>query len=302
MKPVVTPLSPPRSHAAAASPVPATGHRTIGAILVDSGRITAADAERILRVQKTNGQRFGQVALELELATIDDIRYALSHQFDYPALGPADTSLSRELIAAYQPFSRTVEQLRALRSQLMLRWFTTEAERKPLAILAPDAGAGASFIAANLAIVFSQLGEKTLLIDANLRTPQQHTLFKIPGGSGLTDLLAGRAGPEAAVRVSSLVGLSVLPAGAIPPNPQELLSRAGFSELLARLAIEYDVVLVDTPPAVEYADAQMIAARAGAAILVARRNVTSVNQMQYVGQQVQQAGALLLGSVLNDGG
>ena len=302
IKQVVTPLPPTRPHAA--SPVDAvTGrHRFIGAILVDSGRLSAADAETILRVQRASGQRFGQVALELKLVTIDDIRYALAHQFEYPSLGPHDTSLSEDLIAAYQPASRTVEQLRALRSQLMLRWFHTGGERRPLAILAPDAGAGSSFIAANLAIVFSQLGEKTLLIDANLRTPRQHTLFKITAAAGLADMLAGRAGPGAIVRVPSLVGLSVLTAGAIPPNPQELLSRSGFTEMLGRLALEYDVVLIDTPPAIEYADAQTIAARAGAAILVARRNTTSISQMRQVAAQVQQAGAVLLGSVLNESG
>ena len=299
MNPVVTPL-PSRIHPAApASAGP--GHRYIGLILVESGRLSAAAVEQILRTQRANGQRFGQVALELKLATVDDIRFALARQFDFASLGPQDTSLSLDLVAAYQPGSRTAEQLRALRSQLMLRWFGNASERKPLAILAPEAGTGTSFIAANLAVVFSQLGERTLLIDANLRSPRQHTLFKVAGNAGLTDILAGRAGHEALLGVAPLAGLSILPAGSIPPNPQELLSRSGFSELLSRLALEYDVVLVDTPPAIEYADAQMIAARAGGAVLVARRNATSVSQMRHVALQVQQAGAVLLGSVLNEG-
>ena len=300
IKQVVTPLPPSRPHAAAPAEAATGHHRFIGAILVDSGRLSTADAETILRVQRASGQRFGQVALDLKLVTVDDIRYALAHQFEYPSLAPHDTSLSEELIAAYQPASPTVEQLRALRSQLMLRWFQGEAERRPLAILAPDAGAGSSFIAANLAVVFSQLGEKTLLIDANLRTPRQHTLFKITDGAGLADMIAGRAGPSAVVRVPSLVGLSVLTAGAMPPNPQELLSRSTFTQMLGRFALEYDVVLIDTPSAIEYADAQTIAARAGGAILVAGRNTTSISQMRQVAAQVQQAGAVLLGSVLNE--
>jgi protein-tyrosine kinase len=125
------------------------------------------------------------------LMTQEDVRYALSVQFDYPYL-PDDSSLSRELVAAYEPASRAVEDLRALRSQLMLRWFDTAAERRGLAIASAGQGDGRSYLAANLAIVFSQLGERTLLIDANLRTPKQHKLFNLGGRTGLSDMLVGR--------------------------------------------------------------------------------------------------------------
>src|ERR1700712_1008098 len=76
--------------------------RSIGAILVDSGRLTPENAERILRLQKDEGLRFGEAAIRLGLLTEDDIRHALSHQFDYPYLPVDDTSLSKDLVAAYQ--------------------------------------------------------------------------------------------------------------------------------------------------------------------------------------------------------
>jgi chain length determinant protein tyrosine kinase EpsG len=281
---------------------PAVRGRSIGALLIDAGRLSAENAEKILRLQKEKGLRFGDAALQLKLLTEDDIRFALSRQFDYPYLSAGDKSLSQELVAAYRPFGEPVEQLRALRSQLMLRWFDGEAERKALAVVSPSEGDGRSFIAANLAIVFSQLGERTLLVDADLRKPRQHALFHLPAnGHGLSDVIAARAGPEAVVRIPSLLGLSVLPAGVEPPNPQELLGRSAFSELLQGLSKNFDTIIIDTPASHEYADAQTVAARAGAALVVGRKNRTSAPALQMLARALQQSGTELVGSVLNNG-
>ena len=111
----------------------------------------------------------------------------------------------------------------------MMRWFNPETRHNALAIMSPGAGEGRSFIAANLAIVFSQLGERTLLVDADLRTPSQQDLFKLGNNGGLSGLMANRVGSDAITRVPPLPGLYVLPAGAVPPNPQELLGRPAFA-------------------------------------------------------------------------
>ena len=286
-------------------PAPAKGPisrgRSIGAILIDAGRLSAEDAEKILRLQKERGMRFGDAALQLKLLTEDDIRYALARQFDYPYLPAGDQSLSPELVAAYRPFSEPVERLRALRSQLMLRWFDGETERKSIALVSPGNGDGRSFLAANLAIVFSQLGERTVLVDADLRQPRQHSLFRLANKGGLSDVLAGRVGPEAVVRIPNLLGLSVLPAGATPPNPQELLGRPAFVELLHGLAKNFDTIILDTPATAAYADAYTIAARAGAALLVARKNHTSAAETQKLVRSLQQSGVEVVGSTLNNG-
>ncbi|NMM06426.1 chain length determinant protein tyrosine kinase EpsG [Polaromonas sp.] len=280
---------------------PATGTgRAMGTILVDAGRLSLPDADRILQFQRTRGARFGDSGVALGLLTDDDVRFALSVQFDYPYLG-RESNLSRELVAAYQPASRPVEQLRGLRSQLMLRWFDTEAERKGLAIVSAGQKEGRSYIAANLAIVFSQLGRRTLLVDADMRLPRQHQLFNLGKRAGLSDMLAGRAGPEAVVGISALQDLSVLPAGAIPPNPQELLGRQEFSKLLQSLGEDFDVIIIDTPPASECSDAHTVAVRAGAALMVARQNRSSVPQMAHLTQGLREFGVTLVGSVLNDG-
>jgi chain length determinant protein tyrosine kinase EpsG len=272
---------------------------SIGAILVDTGRLSAENAERILRLQIEEGKRFGDTAIELGLLTADDICFALSRQFGNLYLPASDVSLSRQLVAAYKPLSPVVEKLRALRSQLMLRWFNAETRHNALAIMSAGRGEGRSFIAANLAIVFSQLGERTLLIDADLRKPCQHQLFKLGNIAGLSGMLAGRVGTDAIARVSSLPGLYVLPAGAVPPNPQELLGRPGFAELLQSLIRDFDIVIIDTPAAKEYAEAQTIAAGT-AALILARKNHSSVPEMIELTRNLQQIGTTLVGSVMND--
>jgi receptor protein-tyrosine kinase len=289
-----TPLSP-------APPRPARSDRSLGAILVDAHRLDASAIESILRAQKEKGLRFGEAGISLGLLKQDDIAFAMARQFDYPYLMAGDDSVRHDVVAAFQPFSPVVEQLRVLRSQLMLRWFNGNPNHKALAITSAGRGEGRSFIAANLAVVFSQLGERTLLIDADLRNACQASLFKLDNRAGLSSMLAGRAGRAAVVRVAGMLDLSVLPAGVAPPNPQELLGRPAFARLLLELAEDFDVILIDTPAARDYADAQTIAARAGAGLVLARKDLTSAPELLQLARSVQQSGAELVGSVLNDG-
>lgn len=273
---------------------------SIGAILIESGRLSTENAERILRLQIEQGKRFGATALELGLLTEDDIRFALSRQFDNLYLPASDTSLSHQLVVAYEPFSPVVANLRALRGQLMLRWFNAETQHNALAIMSPGVGEGRSFIASNLAIVFSQLGERTLLIDANLRTPRQHVLFKLGNNVGLSSMLAGRAGGEAIARVALLPGLCVLQAGPMPPNPQELLGRPRFAELLESLIRDFNIVIIDTPAANECAEAHTIAAGASAALILVRKNRSSLSEISKLTRSLEQTRTQLVGSVMND--
>lgn len=275
----------------------------IGAILVATGRLNAADAARILERQQQDNTQFGDAALALNVLTAEDIAFALSKQFDYAYLSEQNTSLSPELVAAYKPFSRVGEDLRAVRSQLMLRWFNSDPARKVLAVVSPSTLEGRSFIAANLAIVFAQQGERTLLIDGDMRaTPikAQQALFKLDKSAGLSGILAGRAGLEAVLSVPGLPGLAVLCAGAVPPNPQELLGRVAFDKLLQEVRQQFDVIIIDTPASSDYADAEIIASRAGAAVIVARKDQSLVPQATLLARRLQGSGVALVGSVLND--
>ena len=270
---------------------------SIGTLLLDAGKISASDAERIIALQKQEGMRFGDAAKALGLISDDDIHKALSHQFDFPILTASDEHFSRELIAAYQPFSAQAEALRAVRGQLMLRWFVDV--HKTLALVSPSCNEGRSYMAANLAIVFSQLGERTLLIDADFLQPRQHSLFKLEGGYGLSDVLAGRADLMVVTRATAFRDLSVLPAGTVPPNPGELISR-GLKNCLQQLQIQFDVILIDTPPAEQGIDAQIIAFSCGGALLVARQDKTRLNDLKLLKEALQNMGSQCLGAVLTD--
>lgn len=276
---------------------PANGEQNLGGLLLDAGKLTAAGAERVLQLQKAENLRFGDAAIKLGLITEADLCQALSHQFSYPYLSPGEGHFSPELVAAYQPFGPQVERLRALRSQLMLRWFA--GGHKALAIASINPGDGASYLAANLAVVFSQLGERTLLIDADLRRPRQHVLFNLGNRPGLSDMLAGRASMSAVTRIPAFLNLSVLTAGAVPPNPSELLSRAASPIKLEDFAQHYDVILMDTPPARASADAVMVAARTGGALLVLRQDHTQMAAAAAFQANLSGAGAALVGTVLN---
>ncbi|MEP7102120.1 MAG: chain length determinant protein tyrosine kinase EpsG [Burkholderiales bacterium] len=277
--------------------------RSLGGILIDSGLLKPEDAERILLVQKEHNLRFGDAAVRLGLLTEADIQYALSRQFAYAYLRktPGDKKpVSDELVAAYEPFSPRVEQLRAIRSQLMLRWFDKADQRQVLTIIGAERGEGRSHLAANLAVVFSQLGERTLLVDADLRNPRQHELFYLENRIGFSTVLSGRSREEAIVRIPDLAGLCVLPAGPVPPNPLELLNRLNFDEFMMQVKSTFDVVIIDTPALSVGEDAAMIAVRTGAALAVARSARTKVSNFADMVQGLMNAGVSVVGSVLND--
>lgn len=274
-----------------------TGHG-IGSLLVDSGKLTLEDVEHILRFQKEQeGLRFGDAALKLTLVNEEDIQHALSKQFSYTYLRPGEGGFSKDLVAAYKPFSAQVEALRALRSQLMLQWFNEE--HKILSIVSPGAQEGRSYLAANLAVIFSQLGKRTLLIDANLRNPRQHITFNLPFNTGLSSLLSGRAGQDIVTRIPHFANLSVLVAGPVPPNPQELLGRPVFFGLLNDVAQQYDVIIIDTPSGAAYSDVMTIAACSGGALMIARKDHTHLDAIKALVVQLSTSGTQVLGSVLN---
>ena len=106
---------------------------TMGAMLLDAGKLSVDDAERVLRTQKDLNLRFGEAAVRLGLVSEDDVQQVLARQFAYPYLQKGQNNLSPRLVAAYEPFSPQVEALRAIRSQLMLRWFARG--RRALAIV-----------------------------------------------------------------------------------------------------------------------------------------------------------------------
>src|SRR6267143_991946 len=273
--------------------------RRIGSLLAEAGKLGAKDIEQIMQLQQKEGLRFGEAAHRLGLITEDDLHCALANQYDISYLLPGNERVSSELVVASDPFHPRAEELWALRTQLLMRWSNREAGHRALAIVSPGSREGRSYVAANLAVLFSQLGERTLLIDADLRTPRQHRIFNVPDRIGLSAVLSGRADRGAVVPVPEFGTLSLLPAGACPPNPQELLLRHALAVLLSELGTEFDVILLDTPPAKLYADAQSVALRAGSVMLLALKDHTRVADTTSVIRELGDTGVRIIGTVFN---
>jgi receptor protein-tyrosine kinase len=141
------------------SPAVIRSDRLIGAILADEGKLTPDEIDRVVRLQKDLGIRFGEAAVQLGFITDNDVRYALAKQFDFPHLVPGvdekgGLQPSKELVAAFAPFHPRTEELRALRTQLLIRWYNPQAGRNALVIASPEAAEGRRYVAANLAVTF----------------------------------------------------------------------------------------------------------------------------------------------------
>jgi len=270
----------------------------MGQMLLETGKLSETDIDVVLRMQRNSGLRFGEAAVQLKLISDHDVRQVLSRQFSYHYLSAKHGKFPPELIAAYQPFGKQAETLRAIRSQLLSHWFNTD--HKALAIVSLQSGDGTSLLAANLAVTFSQLGEETVLVDANLRAPKQHRIFGMNGRIGLSDMLAKRGGMEGITKISDFVGLSVLSAGTEVPNPQELLSSNAFTALHDNLIVRHQIVLYDVPALTTCADALAIATHTKGVLLIARKDQTKMHELQMQAERLRRCGAEIVGTVMGD--
>ena len=273
--------------------------RRIGEILLRVGRLAPEQIEQTRALQLAKGARFGDAAVELGLVTDADVRWALSQQFHYPYALDSAVSNRPELVVAADPFCAQAEAIRDLRSQLLMGVLSTEhPARRALAIVSPDKGDGKTFFAANMAVAMSQLGARTLLVDADMRTPRQHLVFGMDNASGLSSILSGRA-ETSLTCASDFPNLCVLPVGTVPPNPLELVLLPAFKLLLREFLSKFDYVLVDTPAAAHGTDMGVIAARCGAALAIGRQGKTSVASMQSLLRSLAQGPAQVAGVVMN---
>lgn len=208
----------------------------------------------------------------------------------------AEAQPAREISLAHQPQSAHGEQLRALRTELLLR-LPTEGGHS-LAVVSPSHGEGRSRLVAELAVGFAQLGAPTLLVDADLRRPRQHELFGIKAEAGLAQMLAGAPAPMHSV--AGLPALHVLPAGLAPGNALELLSTPTFAELLRGWRSRYRHVLLDTTAAASGADSLVVALAAGSVLPVSRSNRTAIPDWKAFMTRLATTRAAVLGGVLHD--
>jgi protein-tyrosine kinase len=268
----------------------------IGDILINAGKLNEPDLQRIVALQGKEELLFGEAAVALGILSEEDVRWALACQYSYPGVNLAE--LPAELIAAHDPADPRVEMFRSIRGGLI---FSGAAKMiKSFAVCSAEAGEGKSYVAANLALVFAQLGVNTLLVDLNFREPRQHQLFKMKNNTGASSLMIRRALPEQALQRTAIQALSVLPSGPKPPNPSELLSWHETRELVTGLSSQYDLVIIDTPAFTRTADAMMAASFCDGVVLTARKGKSRLGPFGQMKRQLEGSGVRILGSVLNE--
>lgn len=188
-----------------------------------------------------------------------------------------------------------VESYKSARSNIM---FSLSAEdQKVFAVTSYAKGEGKSTVSANLAISFSKMERRVLLVDCDLRRPNVHNIFKVENTVGLSNIIGKMADFEDAVKHDVLPNLDILPSGTIPPNPSELLCSPGFEKLVKGLIDEYDYIIFDTPPIGVVADALLLKDRVAGYVVVLRERSTTHGDIQKMLESIKLADTKILGFI-----
>lgn len=209
-------------------------------------------------------------------------------------------SFSPEVVMLSDPKGARAEAIRTLRTHIMAQH--VEDGRRGLAICAASADVGATFTAVNLAVSLAQIGVKVLLVDGDLRHADLDRFIR-PSSEvlGLRQCLDARdVDISENIQNEVLENLSVMFAGGIAVNAQELLASDRFGDVIERCLRDYDLTIIDTPPANSCADARRISTVAGYSLLVARRHHTFVNDIKALAAQLREDRAQVVGTVLSE--
>ena len=242
-----------------------------------------------------------------ESLTLDDLR-----RLEAPAVPNTETltdggaaegsrifGFAPSLVMISNPASAQADSIRALRTHIMAQHINHG--RRALAVCAPNVGVGCSFVAANLAVSLSQIGVKTLLVDGDLRRPALDRMIRrsVEGG-GLTECLQSTNAPFGpSIDPDVLPNLSLLYAGRSAPNTQEMLGGDRFRALMNFCLREFEVTIIDTPPANTSTDARRIGSVAGYALIVTAKDKTFVKDVKTLTSELRSDGCIPVGSVLN---
>ncbi|MCU6433260.1 polysaccharide biosynthesis tyrosine autokinase [Undibacterium sp. Jales W-56] len=268
----------------------------LGELFLEKGLLTKAQIEQIARTQIEKNLRFGDAALSLGLLTQMQLDQALGEQFGYASKDLLTGKAHASLKILHYPFCLEAEEIRRLRSELLLKF--EHQDKIKVAIVSPAQGEGKSYTTASLAIAFSQLGRRTLLIDADLRNSAQEGYFSLDRPDGLSSVLAGRITAESAI-IKLMPNLHILPAGPKPPNPLEIVRTPNLQNVLATCWDQFDAFIVDTHAASLASDAQIVAYQLGAALVLAKKDKTQLDLLKQTMTDLQVAGVKILGTVYN---
>ncbi len=209
------------------------------------------------------------------------------------------TTQTPQLITLLDPHSPAAEAFRTLRTNVMFAG--VEKPIHTLAVTSPTANEGKSTTLANLAVTLAQGGHKTLLVDADLRRPAQHSIWGIANDPGLTSLLLDKAllanPPLQTVGVDNL---RVLTSGPLPPNPADLILSQAMDEVIGVLRTQAEYVLFDAPPVLAVSDASVLAAKMDGLLLVLKAGSTRRDQAERARDALQRVHVRIIGVALTN--
>jgi len=190
------------------------------------------------------------------------------------------------------------EAFRSLRTSVLL----STAERPPQSLLVSSSqpGEGKTTVSTNLGISLAQLGQRVLIVDSDMRRPSVHKVFEIEDSLGLASYLTGQQDWRAVVRPTGIPGLDALVCGPTPPNPAELLSSERMQRLLREAIVDYNFVVLDSPPLLNVADSRILAALVDGVLLVVKGGETPRELAQRAHFHSRDVGANVIGVVLNN--
>ena len=252
---------------------------------------------------------FGGIGVTIFLEYFDSSIHTaedISNYINIPFLGyiptcgkDIRTDGEKAAICFKKPTSAISESFRALRTSIIF----SSPEDKPLkSILVTSSvpGEGKSFLSLNLAIIFSQMNEKVIYIDGDMRRPMMHKNMNLDNKEGLSTYLIGSLDLDAIIKSSSVPGLSVITSGPIPPNPSELLSSTKVGALIRELSSKYDRIIIDAPPGASVADTLLLANIVDGVVLVIKGGRTRLDAVLSTKKKIVDTKGKIIGAVINN--
>lgn len=267
------------------------------AALIRRCALTDEAVTRITDAEHSLGVSFSDAALFVGLVTQDDVAAVRAVEHRLVVVHRKRVKPDNCLTLIRDPFDPHSETVRSLRTELLLRR-DAPGQADVIVVMSPCAGEGRSHLAAELAIAFSQLGQQTLLVDADLRHPRQHILFGTDNKEGLSDAIALDVTPYF-YPVEGLPHLSLLTSGPTPSNPLELLCDSRFERMIEDWRRSFAYVIFDTAPVEKYSDALAVATLVGRVLALCRAQHTPYAETRNMLRRLAATQSRILGAVVN---
>lgn len=269
----------------------------MGDRFVRAGLLTQAQVQRVVEFQAARNLRFGQAAVQLGFVSDQMVSAVLAEQYQYE-VSTLTRPIELPLAIAADPFGQEAEAIRQLRARISMGM---EGQRHfSLALVSPSAEAGCAYLASSLVVAFAQIGRNALLVNADLHASGQREMMGPAQPTGLSSMLAGRQPPGAYRTIPGIAALGILDAGPQPPNPAELLRDAALRRILDSYVDAFEIFIVKTPAANTSGDALSIARQVDACLLVARKDVTLMSELEETARLLESANVKVLGTVYNE--